>query len=74
LAAGLGIPSDLSVIGLGDGDLARHGPVPLASVAFGNIGKAGFDLWMAIRDGGEMKPKIVGCELVERGSTTVPKN
>ena len=74
LAAGLGIPSDLSVIGLGDGDLARHGPVPLTSVAFGNIGKAGFDLWMAIRDGGEMKPKIVGCELVERGSTTVPKN
>ena len=69
LAAGLGIPADLSVIGLGDGELARHGPVPLTSVAFGNLGKAGFELWMAIRDGGEMKPRVVGCELIDRAST-----
>ena len=69
LLAGLKIPGDLSIVGLGDGELAKHGPVPLTTVGFGNLGKAGFDLWMAIRDGGEMKPKIVGCELVERGST-----
>ena len=70
LAAGLDIPADLSVTGLGDGQLARYGPVPLTSIAFGNMGKAGFELWMAIRDGGEMKqPRLVGCELIDRGST-----
>ena len=69
VTAGLRIPSELSVIGLGDGELARHGPVPLTSVAFGNMGKAGFELWMAVREGGEIKPRVVGCELVDRGST-----
>lgn len=69
LQAGLKIPEDLSLIGLGDGELARHGPVPLTTVGFGNLGKAGFELWMAIREGGEMRPKMVGCELVDRGST-----
>jgi LacI family transcriptional regulator len=69
LRAGLEIPNDVSLAGLGDGELARHGPAPLTTVGFGNLGKAGFELWMAIRDGGEMKPRVVGCELVERGST-----
>jgi len=69
LQAGLKIPGDLSLVGLGDGELAKHGPVPLTTVGFGNLGKAGFELWMAIREGGEMKPRIVGCELVDRGST-----
>lgn len=69
LFAGLKIPGDLSVVGLGDGELAKHGPVPLTTVGFGNLGKAGFELWMAIRDGGEMKPRVVGCELIDRGST-----
>ena len=69
LQAGLKIPGDLSIVGLGDGELAKHGPVALTTVGFGNLGKAGFELWMAIRDGGEMRPRIVGCELVERGST-----
>lgn len=68
-AAGLKIPGDLSVMGLGDGELAKYGPVPLTSVGFGNLGKSGFELWMAIRDGGDMKPRIVGCELMDRGST-----
>lgn len=67
--AGLKIPGDLSLVGLGDGELAKHGPVALTTVGFGNLGKAGFELWMAIREGGEMKPRIVGCELVDRGST-----
>ena len=67
--AGLKIPGDLSIVGLGDGELAKHGPVALTTVGFGNLGKAGFELWMSIRDGGEMKPRIVGCELVDRGST-----
>ena len=71
LAAGLKVPEDLSVTGLGDGELAKYGPVPLTTVGFGNLGKAGFDLWMAVREGGEMKPRIVGCELVDRGSTGV---
>ena len=69
LQAGLKISGDLSLVGLGDGELAKHGPVPLTTVGFGNLGKAGFELWMAIREGGEMKPRIVGCELVDRGST-----
>ena len=69
LQAGLHLPGDLSIVGLGDGELARHGPVALTTVAFGNLGKAGFELWMAIRDGGEMKPRTVGCELIDRGST-----
>ena len=69
LAAGLKIPGDLSVTGLGNGELAKYGPVPLTTVSFGNLGKAGFELWMAIREGGEMKPKVVGCELVDRAST-----
>lgn len=69
LQAGLKIPGDLSLVGLGDGELAKHGPVPLTTVGFGSLGKAGFELWMAIREGGEMKPRIVGCELVDRGST-----
>ena len=69
LAAGLKIPDDLSVTGLGNGELAKYGPVPLTTVSFGNLGKAGFELWMAIREGGEMKPKVVGCELVDRAST-----
>ena len=69
LQAGLTIPDDISLTGLGDGALAKHGPVPLTTVGFGNLGKAGFELWLAIRDGGEMKPRIVGCELVDRGST-----
>jgi LacI family transcriptional regulator len=69
LQSGLKIPRDLSVVGLGDGELASHGPVALTTVGFGNLGRAGFELWMAIRDGGEMKPRVVGCELVERGST-----
>lgn len=68
-AAGLKIPGDLSVMGLGDGELAKYGPVPLTSVGFGNLGRSGFELWMAIRDGGDMKPRIVGCELMDRGST-----
>lgn len=68
-AAGLKIPGDLSVMGLGDGELAKYGPVPLTSVGFGNLGKSGFELWIAIRDGGDMKPRIVGCELMDRGST-----
>ena len=70
LQAGLKIPGDISLTGLGDGELAKHGPVPLTTVGFGNLGKAGFELWMAIREGGEMKPRVVGCELVERGSTS----
>ena len=69
LAAGLKIPGDVSVVGLGDSELSKYGPVPLTSVGFGNLGKAGFELWMAGRDGGEMKARMVGCELVERGST-----
>jgi LacI family transcriptional regulator len=69
LAAGLKIPENLSVAGLGNGELAKYGPVPLTTVSFGNLGKAGFELWMAIREGGEMKPKVVGCELVDRAST-----
>ena len=69
LAAGLKIPGDISVVGLGDSELSKYGPVPLTSVGFGNLGKAGFELWMAGRDGGEMKARMVGCELVERGST-----
>jgi len=69
LQGGYKIPGDLSLVGLGDGELAKHGPVPLTTVGFGNLGKAGFELWMAIREGGEMKPRIVGCELVDRGST-----
>ena len=71
LQAGLKIPGDLSLVGLGDGELAKHGPVPLTTVEFGNLGKAGFELWMAIREGGEMKPRIVGCELVDRGFGSV---
>lgn len=71
LVAGLKIPGDLSIVGLGDGVLAKHGPVALTTVGFGNLGKAGFELWMAIRDGGEMKPRNVGCELIDRGSTGV---
>ena len=70
LQAGLKIPDDVSLTGLGDGELAKHGPVPLTTVGFGNLGKAGFELWMAIREGGEMKPRVVGCDLVERGSTS----
>ena len=69
LRAGLKIPADLSVVGLGDGQLSKHGPVALTTVGFGNLGKAGFELWIAIREGGEMKPRIVGCELIDRGST-----
>jgi DNA-binding LacI/PurR family transcriptional regulator len=69
LAAGLKIPENLSVAGLGNGELAKYGPVPLTTVSFGDLGKAGFELWMAIREGGEMKPKVVGCELVDRAST-----
>lgn len=72
LAAGLRIPEDISVVGLGDGLLARHGPTPLTTVGFGNLGRAGFELWMAAREGGEMKPRVVGCELVDRGSTGSP--
>ena len=69
LAAGRRVPADLSVIGLGDGELAKYGPVPLTTVGFGNLGQAGFGLWMAVREGGEMKPRMVGCELIDRGST-----
>ena len=69
LSAGLKIPDDLSIVGLGNGALARHGPVPLTSVGFGNLGKAGFECWMAIREGGEIKPRVVGCEMIDRGST-----
>ena len=72
LVAGLKIPEDLSLVGLGDGELAKHGPVPLTTVGFGNLGKAGFELWMAIREGGEIRPRLVGCELVDRGSTQKP--
>ena len=69
LAAGLKVPVDLSVTGVGDGELAKYGPVPLTTVGFSNLGKAGFELWMAIREGGEMKPRVVGCEMIDRGST-----
>ena len=69
LAIDMKIPGDLSVVGLGDGELAKHGPVPLTTVGFGNLGRAGFELWMAIREGGELKPRVVGCEMVDRGST-----
>jgi len=72
LAVGSKIPEDLGVIGLGDGELAKHGPVPLTTIGFSNLGKAGFELWMTIREGGEMKPRVVGCELIDRGSTGKP--
>lgn len=69
LASGLKIPQDVSIIGLGDGQLAKYGSQPLTSVRFGSLGKAGFGLWMAIREGGEMRPRVVGGELMDRGST-----
>ena len=70
MQAGLGIPKQISVVGLGDEPLSRFGPVPLTTVRFPSLGQAGFDLWKKAREGeGEMKPVVLPAELVIRGST-----
>lgn len=70
LQAGLAIPEQISVVGLGDDELSRYGPVALTTVRFSGLGQAGFDLWMKAREGeAEMRPVVLPAELVIRGST-----
>jgi len=72
-AAGMMIPTGMSVTGVGDGDFAQHGVVPLTTVRFPSLGRLGFELWKKGRDDlGEMKPILAKGELVVRGSTAKP--
>jgi len=69
-AAGVKIPGTISLTGLGDEELSRYGPVPLTTVRFPSLGRAGFNLWKKAREGeGEMKPVVLSAELVIRDST-----
>jgi LacI family transcriptional regulator len=68
--AGVEIPKGMSVTGVGDGELSRHGMVPLTTVCFPGLGKVGFALWKKMRDGvGGIQPEVVQGELVVREST-----
>jgi LacI family transcriptional regulator len=68
--AGVAIPKEMSVTGVGDGELSRHGMVPLTTVCFPSLGKVGFALWKKMRDGsGGIQPEVVQAELVVREST-----
>jgi len=70
LAAGISIPGEISVTGLGDGELSKHGAIPLTTIRFSSLGRAGFEIWKKVReDKGEMKPVIVKGELIVREST-----
>lgn len=70
LAAGISIPREISMAGLGDGELSRHGAIPLTTIRFPSLGRTGFGIWKKAReDKGEMKPVIVGGELIVREST-----
>jgi len=71
--AGMMVPGGMSVVGVGDGDFARHGVVSLTTVRFPSLGRLGFELWKKGRDDlEEMKPILAKGELVVRGSTAKP--
>lgn len=67
---GVLVPNSVSVTGVGDGDFARHGVVPLTTVRFPSLGRLGFEAWKEARGGsGEMRPQLAKGELVVRSST-----
>lgn len=70
--AGLRIPEDVSVVGIGDIDLARLLDPPLTTVAIPAhaVGMAAFDVLMRkIEGGGEEEPVVIATGLVARGSS-----
>jgi len=68
--AGVEVPKRMSVTGVGNGELSRHGMVPLTTVGFPSLGRAGFALWKKMRDGeGGVQPEVVQGELIVREST-----
>ena len=67
---GVLVPDSVSVTGVGDGDFARHGVVPLTTVRFPSLGRLGFEAWKEARgESGEMRPQLAKGELVVRSST-----
>jgi DNA-binding LacI/PurR family transcriptional regulator len=72
---GLAIPSDLSVVGFDDLDVARLLDPPLTTVAADAkaLGAAAFEALLTMLNGGAPEPeRILPVELVVRGSTAPP--
>lgn len=70
LKQGVAVPGEVSVVGVGDGEFARHGVVPLTTVRFPSMGRLGFELWKKGREKyEEMRPVLAAGELVLREST-----
>ena len=70
LAAGLRVPEDVSVFGLGGIPLAAYGPVPLTTmrVPTYEMGRAGARMLLAALDGDRPSDVVLGGAIVERDS------
>jgi LacI family transcriptional regulator len=70
LAAGMRVPDDVSVAGLGDIPLAAYGPVPLTTmrVPTYEMGRAGARMLLAALDGDRPPDVVLSGEMVERES------
>jgi len=70
LAAGLRVPEDVSVAGIGDTPLAAYGPVPLTTmrVPTYEMGRAGARMLLAALDGHRPSDVVLTGEIVERDS------
>jgi LacI family transcriptional regulator len=70
LAAGLRVPEDVSVAGIGDTPLAAYGPVPLTTmrVPTYEMGRAGARMLLAALDGHRPADVVLTGAIVERDS------
>ena len=70
LGAGLRVPEDVSVAGIGDTPLAAYGPVPLTTmrVPTYEMGRAGARMLLAALDGDRPSDVVITGEIVERDS------